>query len=332
MTHHHRAHRPQRRRRPEPLRHHRRRPEPARAREVPVPGDEPLGARHPQPHDDRARSRARAASTPTSRTYAVRRRPPGRARRHATRRRPRSSSCCTRSAPASWPASRTSRPPAASRSTSVESRIEGDIDLRGILGISNEVRNGYEQIRVDFRIDGDAPPETLRQIVEQSRARSAVFDVLTNGVRSMTVDAGDLTTSFASAGRCRGRPVLHPETHLHARRCHTSRHRRRPGRLGQTSASLDRARHRSRRARARPRRRDAWRTERWDSFRLLTPNWMTRLPGLPLRRPRPRRLHGPARRDPRVLRTRTRRGSRPRWPRRHDRPIRYAARRAYSKS
>jgi uncharacterized OsmC-like protein len=65
---------------------------------------------------------------------------------------------------------------------SVESRVEGDIDLQGILGLSDRVRNGYQQIRINFTIDGDAPPETLRQIVEQSRARSAVYDVLTNGV------------------------------------------------------------------------------------------------------------------------------------------------------
>jgi uncharacterized OsmC-like protein len=66
--------------------------------------------------------------------------------------------------------------------TSVEARIEGDMDLLGILGLSDEVRNGYQRIRVAFRIDGDAPPDTLRKIVEQSRARSAVYDVLTNGV------------------------------------------------------------------------------------------------------------------------------------------------------
>jgi uncharacterized OsmC-like protein len=66
--------------------------------------------------------------------------------------------------------------------TSVESRIEGDIDLQGILGLSNQVRNGYQQIRIAFDIAGDAPPGKLREIVEQARARSAVFDVLTNGV------------------------------------------------------------------------------------------------------------------------------------------------------
>jgi uncharacterized OsmC-like protein len=66
--------------------------------------------------------------------------------------------------------------------TSVEASIEGDINLLGILGLSDEVRNGYQQIRVSFRITGDASPETLREIVEQSRSRSAVYDVLTNGV------------------------------------------------------------------------------------------------------------------------------------------------------
>jgi uncharacterized OsmC-like protein len=65
--------------------------------------------------------------------------------------------------------------------TSVESRIEGDIDLQGILGLSDTVRNGYQRLRVNFAIQGDAPAEKLREIVEQARARSAVFDVLTNG-------------------------------------------------------------------------------------------------------------------------------------------------------
>lgn len=66
--------------------------------------------------------------------------------------------------------------------TSVESVIEGNINLLGILGLSKSVRNGYERIRASFAVAGDASPETLREIVEQSRSRSAVFDVLTNGV------------------------------------------------------------------------------------------------------------------------------------------------------
>lgn len=64
----------------------------------------------------------------------------------------------------------------------VECMVEGDIDLRGILGLSEEVRNGFEAIRVTFRIEGDAPREMLQKIVDQSRARSAVLDVLTRGV------------------------------------------------------------------------------------------------------------------------------------------------------
>ena len=64
---------------------------------------------------------------------------------------------------------------------SVESTVEGDIDLLGILGLDSGVRNGYQQIRVSFRLRGD-DPEQLRRIVEQSRKRSAVFDIITNGV------------------------------------------------------------------------------------------------------------------------------------------------------
>lgn len=64
----------------------------------------------------------------------------------------------------------------------VECTVEGDIDLQGILGISDKVRNGFQAIRVTFMVQGDAPEEKLRQIVEQSRARSAVFDIVTNGV------------------------------------------------------------------------------------------------------------------------------------------------------
>src|SRR5918997_3095988 len=63
----------------------------------------------------------------------------------------------------------------------VRSSVQGDIDLLGILGISDTVRNGYRQIRVHFDIEGDATPEELAALVERSRRRSAVYDVLTNG-------------------------------------------------------------------------------------------------------------------------------------------------------
>lgn len=64
----------------------------------------------------------------------------------------------------------------------VESTLEGDIDLRGILGLSDEVRNGFSAVRVNFAVKGDAPAAKLQEIVDQARARSAVFDILTNGV------------------------------------------------------------------------------------------------------------------------------------------------------
>ncbi|QEO13092.1 OsmC family protein [Agromyces intestinalis] len=62
----------------------------------------------------------------------------------------------------------------------VSSTVEGDIDLLGLLGLSDDVRNGYRWIRVTFEISGDADDETLRGLVEQSRRRSAVYDALVN--------------------------------------------------------------------------------------------------------------------------------------------------------
>jgi uncharacterized OsmC-like protein len=64
----------------------------------------------------------------------------------------------------------------------VESTVEGDMDLQGILGLSDEHRNGFENIRLDFKVKGNASEETLRAIVDQSRKRSAVFDIVTNSV------------------------------------------------------------------------------------------------------------------------------------------------------
>jgi uncharacterized OsmC-like protein len=74
--------------------------------------------------------------------------------------------------------------------TEVSSTVEGDIDLMGILGLDRDTRNGYQQIKVSFVLRGD-DPEALRRVVEQSRARSAVFDVVTNGVPvTVDIDAG----------------------------------------------------------------------------------------------------------------------------------------------
>ena len=68
------------------------------------------------------------------------------------------------------------------RLTEVESTLEGDMDVRGCLGLSDDVRNGFTKIRVSFKVKGDAPEEKLREIVERAQARSAVFDMVTGGV------------------------------------------------------------------------------------------------------------------------------------------------------
>jgi uncharacterized OsmC-like protein len=63
---------------------------------------------------------------------------------------------------------------------SVTAILEGDMDLRGIMGVDRDVRNGYQGIRVSFDIDADATREELAALVAQSQKRSAVFDVITN--------------------------------------------------------------------------------------------------------------------------------------------------------
>jgi uncharacterized OsmC-like protein len=65
--------------------------------------------------------------------------------------------------------------------TKVTSQVTGDINLLGILGLDPGVRNGYSTIRVSFQIEGDASADELKALLERSRQRSAVYDLLTNG-------------------------------------------------------------------------------------------------------------------------------------------------------
>ena len=63
---------------------------------------------------------------------------------------------------------------------SVEAKLEGTMDIQGILGIDRDVRNGYDDIKVTFHIDADASKKEIEAIVAQSQKRSAVFDIITN--------------------------------------------------------------------------------------------------------------------------------------------------------
>ena len=64
----------------------------------------------------------------------------------------------------------------------VESSLEGDIDLHGFLKLDKNVRNGYQGIRVKFKIKADVPDEKLQEISQLGTEHSPVFDSLTNGV------------------------------------------------------------------------------------------------------------------------------------------------------
>jgi uncharacterized OsmC-like protein len=71
--------------------------------------------------------------------------------------------------------------------TEVESTFEGDADVRGALGLDDSIRNGFRDIRVSFKVKGNAPDEKIREVVERAKARSFVYDVVTKGT-NVTID------------------------------------------------------------------------------------------------------------------------------------------------
>lgn len=72
---------------------------------------------------------------------------------------------------------------------SVSATLEADMDIRGILGVDTDVRNGFNNVRVKYDIDADATPEEIEALVAQSQKRSAVYDIITNPT-NVTVTVG----------------------------------------------------------------------------------------------------------------------------------------------
>jgi uncharacterized OsmC-like protein len=65
----------------------------------------------------------------------------------------------------------------------VESCYEGDLDLQGFLGLSEDVRRGYQAISAKFRIDAPgASQEQLEELIAIGQRYSPVFDIVTNPV------------------------------------------------------------------------------------------------------------------------------------------------------
>ena len=64
----------------------------------------------------------------------------------------------------------------------VESSLEGDLDLRGFLGLAASVRKGYQQIRLKLRIKADVTDQELRELTSLGPNFSPVFDSITKGV------------------------------------------------------------------------------------------------------------------------------------------------------
>src|SRR6516162_3897940 len=112
---------------------------------------------------------------------------------------------------------------------SVRATLAAEMDLHGILGADPDVRNGFSGVTVSYQIDADATAEEIRALVAQSQKRSAVYDILTN-----------TTTVIIGAGHCG----------LAMSRCLAAR-------------SVDHV------VLERGQVANSWRTQRWDSLRLL---------------------------------------------------------------
>ena len=62
---------------------------------------------------------------------------------------------------------------------SIESEFEGDIDLHGLLDLDPNCRSGYREIRVKFKVKGDADEATIQELLR----KSPVYDTLANPVK-----------------------------------------------------------------------------------------------------------------------------------------------------
>ena len=72
----------------------------------------------------------------------------------------------------------------------METSFEGDLDLRGFLGLPGRTRNGYEEIRVKVRVKADATREQVEELVKLAERRSPVFDIVSNPVPvKVTIEA-----------------------------------------------------------------------------------------------------------------------------------------------
>ena len=96
--------------------------------------------------------------------------------------RTRPSTCCTRSPPASRPRSSTSPRRASVKLTEVESTVEGDMDVRGASASPTRSATASRASASTSRSRATRTPERLQEVVERAKRRSAVFDMVSNGV------------------------------------------------------------------------------------------------------------------------------------------------------
>ena len=230
-----------------------------------VAGHQHLGARHPQPDHRRRASSASARSRTGRSEFQLRRRPPRAVLRREQGRHARRDPARRAWRAASPPASRPWRRTVTSSSARCSATLEGDMDVRGILGIDSDVRNGFSNIKVTYthrrrrlagghRGAGGAVAEALRRLRHHHQPHQRH--------RRGRLRRGRAAGSEERSACGRPRPSIIGAGHagLAMSRCLTDR--------SIDHVLLERGEVAS-----------SWSTGRWDSLRLLTPNWQSRLPG-----------------------------------------------------
>ena len=154
---------------------------------------------------------------------------------------------------------------------SVESTVEGSHDLRGFLGVDSDVRNGFNDIKVTFTIDADASREEIEALVAHPRSAPRCSTHSPTRPRSPSRSPeGPRRRALRVRAIERFTNVVIGAGHAGLAASHFL-----------TERSIDHV------VLERAEVANSWRHERWDSPRLLTPNWQCRLPGVRYEGPDP---------------------------------------------
>lgn len=81
----------------------------------------------------------------------------------------------------------------------IESHVEGKIDLRGFLGLSSDIRRGYHDITVTFRVQSDGSDDALRECAEFSPVYNTLLQPPAIALRFERIEPAAVATEATSS-------------------------------------------------------------------------------------------------------------------------------------